>query len=142
MGNSQQVTVLTSTSQDAASKSLAAADRVLEAKQLFNKAEAVWVYAQRSGDYELRNQAAEIRLFAERRAGELMAEMAIHSRSLGQVRPRRDGATEEIGVTKDRSSKWQQIEGWMRALSSKNRVGATLYRALHFSSPRALPKHP
>jgi hypothetical protein len=142
VGNRQQVSVLTSASQDAASKSLAAADRVLEAKQLFNKAEAVWVYAQRSGDYELQNQAAGIRLFAERRAGELMDEMAMHSGPLGQGRTRREGATEEIGVTKDRSTKWQQIEGWMRALLSKSRVGATLYRAFHFSSPRTLPKHP
>ena len=78
MGSSQQVTVPNTPSQDHASKALASAHRVDEAKQLYNKAEAVWVYAQRSSDYGLQNKAAEIRLFAERRAGELLAEMAMH----------------------------------------------------------------
>ena len=78
MCSSQQVKEQDITSQDAASKALVAAHRVLEAKQLYSKAEAVWVYAQRAGDYELQNKAAEIRLFAKRRAGELFAEMASH----------------------------------------------------------------
>jgi hypothetical protein len=137
VGSSQQVTVPNSASQDIASRALAAAHRVDEAKQLYNKAEAVWVYAQRSGDYELQNKAAEIRLFAERRAGELLAEMASHPGSRGQGRPRRDGAKigrstgasaypakpEETGVIKGPPAKWQQVAGWISALSSKSRVG-------------------
>jgi hypothetical protein len=47
VGSSQQVTVPNSASQDAASEALTAAHRVLETKQLYRKAEAVWVYAQR-----------------------------------------------------------------------------------------------
>jgi hypothetical protein len=145
--------------QDAASKALTAAHRVAEAKQLYSRAEAVWVYAQRSGDYELQNEAAKIRLFAQRRTGELLAQMAPHPDTRGQGRPRRDGAKvgrsngataypvtlEEIGVTgvtKDHPSKWQQVARWMSALSSENRVGAMLYRALHSSSPRPLSNHP
>jgi hypothetical protein len=92
VGSSQRVTVPNSTPQDIASRALAAAQRVDEAKQLYNKAQAVWVYAQRSGDDELQNKAAEIRLFAELRAGELLAEMATHPSSRAQGRPRRDGA--------------------------------------------------
>jgi hypothetical protein len=68
VGSSQRVTVPNSASQDIASRALAAAQRVDEAKQLYNKAQAVWVYAQRSGDCELQSKAAEIRLFAKRRA--------------------------------------------------------------------------
>jgi hypothetical protein len=142
--------------QDAASKALTAAHRLLEAKQLYSKAEAVWVYAQQAGDYELQNEAAEIRLFAKRRAGELLAEMTSQPGSRGQGRPRREGAkvgrsngataypvtVEEIGVSKDHPSKWQQVARWMSALSSENRVGAMLYRALHSSSPRPLSNHP
>jgi hypothetical protein len=106
---------------------LAAAHRLAEAKRLYRKAEAVWAYAKRSGDYDLQNGAAEIRHFAERRAGELIAEMEIHPGSRGQGQPRRDGAknglftgataypakVEEIGVMKDQPSKWQQIARWM-----------------------------
>jgi hypothetical protein len=156
VGSSQQVTVPNSASQDIASRALAAAHRVDEAKQLYNKAEAVWVYAQRSGDYELQNKAAEIRLFAERRADELLAEMAMHAGFRGQERPRRDGTKivrsngatvrpATLGVTcviKDPPSKWQQIARWMIALSSRSRVGATLFLGLHSSSPRPLSKHP
>jgi hypothetical protein len=156
VGSSQQVTVPNSASQDIAGRALAAVHRVDEAKQLYNKAEAVWVYAQQAGDYELQNEAADIRLFAERRAGELLAEMAMHPGSRGQGRPRRDGAKivrsngataypatlEVTCVIKDPPSKWQQIARWMIALSSRSRVGAMLYRGLHSSSPRPLSKHP
>ena len=156
MGSSQRVTVPSSASQDSASRALAAAQRVDEAKQLYNKAQAVWVYAHRSGDYELQNKAAEIRLFAERRAGELLAEMAMHPGFRGQGRPRRDGARivrsngatacpatlEVTGVIKDPPSKWQQIARWMSALSSKSRVGAMLFLGLHSSSSPTLSKHP
>jgi hypothetical protein len=134
VGSSQQVTVPNSASQDIASRGLAAAHRVDEAKQLYNKAEAVWVYAQRSGDYELQNEAAEVRLFAQRRAGELMAEMTSQLGSRGQGRPRRDEAKvgrssggiyavtlEEIGVTKDHPSKWQQITRWISARRARAR---------------------
>ncbi len=127
MGRSRQVTRSIRTPQDAASRAVAAAHRLAEARQLYSRAKAVWAYAKRSGDYDLQNGAAEIRLFAERRTGELLAEMAIHPGSRGQGQPRRDeakigrstGATaypaklEEIGVVEDQSSKWQQIAKWM-----------------------------
>ncbi len=61
---------------DAARKAIAAAHRIDEVKQIRNKAEAVRVYAKQAGDFELQNQAAEIRLFAERRAGQLLSDMA------------------------------------------------------------------
>jgi hypothetical protein len=127
VGRSQQVTRSIVTPLDAASRASAAAHRLADAKQLYREAEAVWAYAKRSGDYDLQNGAAEIRLFAERRAGELLAEMAMHPGSRGQGQPRGDGAKigratgapaypakrEEIGVIKDQSSKWQQIAKWM-----------------------------
>jgi hypothetical protein len=108
---------------DAARKALAAAHRVDEVKAIRNKAEAVRVYAKQAGDFELQNKAAEIRLFAERRAGQLLSDMAKNPGTRGEGRPRKDGTKnrrsngatayaptlDDIGVTKDQSSKWQRL---------------------------------
>ncbi len=77
---------------DAARKAIAAAHRVDEVKHIRDKAEAVRVYAKQAGDFELQNKAAEIRLFAERRAGELLADMS------GTNGRRRKKASEEIAA--------------------------------------------
>src|ERR1700674_3274110 len=108
---------------DAARKAIAAAHRVDEVKKIRNKAEAVRTYAKLAGDLQLQNQACEIRLRAERRAGQLLLEMEKNSGTRGAGRPRKDGTRfgrsntstaqkptlEENGVTKDQSSKWQRL---------------------------------
>jgi hypothetical protein len=108
---------------DAARRALAAAHRVDEVKAIRDKAEAVRVYAKQAGDFELQNQAAEIRIRAERRAGQLLLEMEKNPGTRGEGRPRKDGTKsrqssratayppklEDIGVSKDQSSKWQRL---------------------------------
>jgi len=108
---------------DAARKAIAAAHRVDEVKAIRDKAEAVRVYAKQAGDFELQNQAAEIRLRAERRAGQLLLEMEKNPGRRGEGRPRKDGTKvtrssrltayppklEDIGISKDQSSKWQRL---------------------------------
>lgn len=108
---------------DAARKAIAAAHRVDEVKAIRDKAEAVRTYAKLAGDLQLQNQACEIRLRAERRAGQLLIEMEKNPGTRGEGRPRKDGTKirrsanttanrpklEEIGVTKDQSSKWQRL---------------------------------
>lgn len=108
---------------DAARKAIAAAHRVDEAKKIRDKAEAVRVYAKQARDLDMQNMAAEIRIRAERRAGQLLLEMAKNQGARGEGRPRRDGTKirrssrttayppklEDIGITKDQSSKWQRL---------------------------------
>ena len=81
---------------------------------------ALAVYAKQALNQEAEKQAAEIRLRAEIRAGELLAEM----RDAGQrakpgdagggtdgrgVRPSVSPALTDLGITKDQSSQWQQV---------------------------------
>ena len=109
---------------DAARKAIASAYRVDEAKKIRDKAEAVRTYAKMAGDLQLQNQACEIRLRAERRAGQLLIEMEKNPGTRGEGRPRKDGTKvftrskrttayppklEDIGITKDQSSKWQRL---------------------------------
>jgi hypothetical protein len=108
---------------DAARKAIASAYRVDEAKKIRDKAEAVRTYARLAGDLQLQNQACEIRIRAERRAGQLLLDMEKNPGTRGTGRPRKDGTKverssmptahppklEDFGVTKDQSSKWQRL---------------------------------
>lgn len=108
---------------DAARKAIASAYRVDEAKKIRDKAEAVRTYAKLAGDLDMQNMAAEIRIRAERRAGQLLLEMEKNPGTRGEGRPRRDGTKirrsadstalppklEDIGISKDQSSKWQRL---------------------------------
>jgi hypothetical protein len=108
---------------DAARRAIASAYRVDEAKKIRDKAEAVRVYAKQARDLDMQNMAAEIRIRAERRAGQLLLEMEKNPGTRGAGRPRKDGSRitwsktstantpklGDIGVTKDQSSKWQRL---------------------------------
>jgi hypothetical protein len=108
---------------DAAKKALAAASRVDEAKNIRDRAEAVRAYAAQARDYDLQNRAATIRLLAERRAGQLLADMTKNPGTRGEGRPKKNGngnrpsvststyppTLEELGISPDQSSKWQRL---------------------------------
>jgi hypothetical protein len=107
---------------DAARKAIASAYRVDEAKKIRDKAEAVRTYAKLAGDLDMQNMAAEIRIRAERRAGQLLSDMEKNPGTRGEGRPRKDGTKrrsveptaypptlDEIGISKDQSSKWQRL---------------------------------
>jgi hypothetical protein len=99
---------------DAARRALAAAHRVDEVKAIRDKAEAVRVYAKQAGDFELQNQAAEIRIRAERRAGELLVDMQTSGERQAKERGRPTKVSSpttlpKLGITRDQSSKWQRL---------------------------------
>ena len=99
---------------DAAKQSLMQASSITEVLDIRDKAEAVRVYAKASSQsLALQNKAAEIKLRAERRAGQLLKEM--EKKPPGpEPKDRSHHATDlppslsDIGITKSQSSRWQK----------------------------------
>jgi N6-adenosine-specific RNA methylase IME4 len=98
---------------NAARRAVAEAKSVDELKNIRNQAEALRYAAIQAGlGLEIINDAAEIKLRAERRAGEMLAEMEKRHGA-------RDGKTElqhvtplslnDVGITKGESHRWQAI---------------------------------
>ena len=110
-----------------ATRLLQHARNVDEVRSIINKAEAARVYAQQARlGLEAQNYAAEVKLRAERRAGELLAEMELRDGGHAK-RARSQPATElaapprlsDLGITRSQSSRWQAIARVPRTSSSR-----------------------
>lgn len=106
---------------EAAKRALAEARTIDEVKQIRDKAEALRLYVKQQGDsLEMQNDIAEIKLRAERRAGELLAEMEKAKGNAGTMAgrdssggfilkpPEGDAPTlADLGISKSQSHRWQ-----------------------------------
>lgn len=92
---------------DAMCRAIAEAHAVDEVKDIRDKALALEMYARLAQNVEAEAQACEIRLRAERRAGQLLRDME-------KLRGRPEKASpattlSDLGVSRDQSSKWQKL---------------------------------
>jgi hypothetical protein len=108
------------TKYNAAKQALAAAHDIDEVKGIYDKAVALRVYAMQAKDRVLIDHATEIRLRAERRAGELLKKMEKHrgggERGVGRRGVKNAVVTgdrilklSDLSINKTQSSKWQKL---------------------------------
>jgi hypothetical protein len=114
---------------DAMCTAIAVCHSVDEVKELRDRAKALEVYARQARNLDAERRCCEVRIRAERRAGELLKEMKeTGARDAGAGGDRKSPSPvttvnrlADLNITRDQSSKWQQladvpIEQFERAL--------------------------
>lgn len=98
---------------EAARNALAEAHRIDEVKEIRDKAEAMAAYARQAKDQQLILWATEIKVRAERRAGEMLALAAQSGERQRRGKPHSDGPKPttlgDLGISDNQSSRWQSL---------------------------------
>lgn len=102
---------------DAARHALQQAVEIDEVKDIRDKAQAMAAYAKQANDTKLIEWATEIKIRAERKAGQMLAEMDKNRGSMGsgsnqhEVRSLDVTAPKlsDLGISKNQSSRWQKL---------------------------------
>ena len=97
---------------DSARRELEAACRIDEVKSIRDKATAMQEYARQAKDGQLIEWATDIRLRAERKAGQLLTEMAETGERAGRGHPVNSNAPlplKDLGASKIQFHRWQKL---------------------------------
>jgi hypothetical protein len=94
---------------DAMCSAIEAAYAVDEVKDIRDKALALEIYARQALNVEAERQACEIRLRAERKAGQLLAKTIKKGGDKKSKSADTTSILEPLGISKDQSSKWQKL---------------------------------
>lgn len=105
---------------DAMCKAIADARKIDEVKDIIDKATAFEVYSKQAKNFDNERWAAEIRVRAERKAGELLKAMPKtqgarglgsnqYKKKVGSNDPTPPKTLEQLGISKDQSSRFQQL---------------------------------
>ncbi len=97
-----------------ARNALAECHRVDEVKDIRDRAEAMAAYARLAKDQDMILWATEIKVRAERKAGEMLAQGKAEGQRAGPGDYRKESpppTLSEIGITRSQSSRWQSLAG-------------------------------
>ena len=142
------------TKYDAARFALSVAVKVDEVKDIRDKAEAMAAYARQAKDTELVQWATEIKVRAERRAGQMLAEMELKpgKKPIGNTMVPIAQSLSDIGISKNESSRWQKLAAvtdtqFEQAVSAAKEVAgevttAAMLRVAKANDPAPAPSKP
>lgn len=135
---------------DAMVQAIAVCRSVDEVKELRDKARALEVYAHQARNLDAERKCCEVRIRAERRAGELLKEMKVSGqRTTGHAPLKKVESPDtippttlkDLSITPDQSSKWQQLADvpeaeFERAVSGDGPIKPTTDGIINESKPR------
>ena len=115
-----------------ATRMLAEATTLPEMANVRHTAEAARTFAKAAQmSLAVQNQAAEVRLRAERKAGKALAKMSLHGGSRGTKKKRAPVRLEDLGIAQHQSKRWQLVASlpeseFTKYITSKNDLGEEL----------------